>query len=158
MTDDLIERLRFFDTQIANACADALEAQARRIAELEEVHGANLKAIQINADVFADGMKKMIALCDTKAARIAELEAESKARLTDASTAWDLCETLRARIAELEAALREAYEVYAGSDGFIPETAAEGYQQQLIKQMVDIIGGALAKENTDLRAALEKKG
>ena len=58
-----------------------------------------------------------------------------------------------ARILELEAALREAYEVYAGSDGFIPETAAEGYQQQLIKQMVDIIGAALAKENADLRAA-----
>jgi hypothetical protein len=52
---------------------------------------------------------------------------------------------LRARIAELEAALREAYEVYAGSDGFIPETAAEGYQQQLIKQMVEIIGAALEK-------------
>ena len=64
---------------------------------------------------------------------------------------------LRARIAALEAALREAYEVYAGSDGFIPETAAEGYQQQIIKQMVDIIGAALAKANTDLRAALEKK-
>jgi hypothetical protein len=61
--------------------------------------------------------------------------------------------TARARIAELEAALREAYEVYAGSDGFIPETAAEGYQQQIIKQMVDIIGAALAKANTDLRAA-----
>ena len=58
-----------------------------------------------------------------------------------------------ARIAELEAALREAYEVYAGSDGFIPETAAEGYQQQLIKQMVDIVGAALEKKNTDLRAA-----
>jgi len=51
-----------------------------------------------------------------------------------------------ARIAELEAALREAYEVYAGSDGFIPETAAEGYQQQLIKQMVDIIGAALGEK------------
>ena len=50
-----------------------------------------------------------------------------------------------ARIAELEAALREAYEVYAGSDGFIPETAAEGYQQQLISEMVAIIGAELKK-------------
>jgi len=41
------------------------------------------------------------------AARIAELEAESKARLTDASAAWDMCETLRARIAELEVLLKE---------------------------------------------------
>jgi hypothetical protein len=64
--------------------------------------------------------------------------------------AADLVEQIKernARIAELEAALREAYEVYAGSDGFIPETAAEGYQQQLIKQMVDIIGAALEKKN-----------
>ncbi len=67
--------------------------------------------------------------------------------------AADQIEQLLARIAELKAALRDAYEVYAGSDGFIPETAAEGYQQQLINQMVGIIGAALAKENTDLRAA-----
>jgi len=50
-----------------------------------------------------------------------------------------------ARIAELEAALREAYEVYAGSDGFIAETAAEGYLQQLISEMVAIIGAELKK-------------
>lgn len=43
-----------------------------------------------------------------------------------------------ARIATLEAGMREIYEVWAGSDGFIPETAPEGYQQQIIKQMVDI--------------------
>jgi hypothetical protein len=49
------------------------------------------------------------------------------------------------RIAALEAALREAYEVYAGSDGFIAETAAEGYLQQLISEMVAIIGAGLKK-------------
>jgi hypothetical protein len=54
--------------------------------------------------------------------------------------------TARARIAELEAALREAYEVYAGSDGFIAETAAEGYLQQLIGEMVAIIGAGLKNE------------
>jgi hypothetical protein len=52
---------------------------------------------------------------------------------------------LHARIAALEAALREAYEVYAGSDGFIAETAAEGYLQQLIGEMVAIIGAGLKK-------------
>jgi chromosome segregation ATPase len=36
-------------------------------------------------------------------------------------------------------ALREAYEVWAGSDGFIPKTAPEAYQQNLINQMVAII-------------------
>ena len=57
----------------------------------------------------------------------------------------DLIIDCRDRIAELEAALREAYEVYAGSDGFIPETAAEGYLQQLISEMVAIIGAELKK-------------
>jgi hypothetical protein len=57
---------------------------------------------------------------------------------------------LAARVKKLEGALRAAYEVYAGSDGFIPETCAEGYQQQIIRQMVDCISAALtqpAKEN-----------
>ena len=48
-----------------------------------------------------------------------------------------------ARIEQLEAALRAAYEVYAGSDGFVPETCAEGYQRQIITQMVDCISAAL---------------
>ena len=48
-----------------------------------------------------------------------------------------------ARIEQLEAALRAAYEVYAGSDGFVPETCAEGYQRQIIAQMVDCISAAL---------------
>ena len=48
-----------------------------------------------------------------------------------------------ARIAQLEAALRAAYEVYAGSDGFVPETCAEGYQRQIIAQMVGCISAAL---------------
>ena len=53
-----------------------------------------------------------------------------------------------ARIAQLEAALRAAYEVYAGSEGFIPETCAEGYQRQIITQMVDCISSALGEERT----------
>ena len=52
--------------------------------------------------------------------------------------ALDAVKADTARIAELEAGMREIYEVWAGSDGFIPETAPEGYQQQIIKQMVDI--------------------
>ena len=50
-------------------------------------------------------------------------------------------------IERLRAALREAYEVYAGSDGFIPETAGEGYQQQIIRQMVNCISAALGGVN-----------
>ena len=53
-----------------------------------------------------------------------------------------------ARIEQLEGALRAAYEVYAGSEGFIPETCAEGYQRQIITQMVDCISSALGEERT----------
>lgn len=49
------------------------------------------------------------------------------------------------KIEELEAAMREIYEVYAGSEGFIPETCAEGYQQQLIKEMSDIAAKYMRK-------------
>lgn len=114
MTDytDLIARLRetgLRDDYDAYRAADALEAQARRIAELKA---------------------QLLAGNDWLNARHAVLQ--------------DLAEA-NARIAELEAALREAYEVYAGSDGFIPETAAEGYLQQLISEMVAIIGAGLKK-------------
>lgn len=53
---------------------------------------------------------------------------------------------LKVRIEELESAMREIYEVYAGSDGFIPETCAEGYQQQLIKEMVEIAAKHMRKK------------
>jgi len=53
---------------------------------------------------------------------------------------------LRAENERLRTALRDAYEVYAGSDGFIPETAAEGYLQHIIKQMVDCINTGLEKK------------
>ena len=49
------------------------------------------------------------------------------------------------RITKLEDAFREIYEVYAGSDGFIPETCAGGYQQQLIKEMADIAARHMRK-------------
>ena len=48
-------------------------------------------------------------------------------------------------IEELQDAFREIYEVYAGSEGFIPETCAEGYQQQLIKEMSDIAAKHMRK-------------
>ena len=125
MTDytDLIARLRdAFEGDSVNVknialrkSADALEAQARRIAELEEAPISFVKK-----------------------------QTDDKIDLYDAQY------YMRQRIAELEAALREAYEVYAGSDGFIPETAAEGYLQQLISEMVAIIGAGLERKNESL--------
>ena len=49
------------------------------------------------------------------------------------------------RIEELENAFREIYEVYADSEGFIPQTCAEGYQQQLIKEMSEIAARHMRK-------------
>ena len=53
------------------------------------------------------------------------------------------------RIEALEAALREVFEEWAGSEGFIPETAPEGYMLQLTKRMADIARAALAGDSHD---------
>lgn len=47
------------------------------------------------------------------------------------SAAWE------AAWAEAEARLHEVREIYAGMEGFIPETAPEGYQQRIIQQMYE---------------------
>ena len=43
--------------------------------------------------------------------------------------------TKDAEIERLRAALAEIFEMWAGSEGFIPETAPEGYLLELIKRM-----------------------
>ena len=53
------------------------------------------------------------------------------------------------RIEHLERALREVFEEWAGSEGFIPETASEGYLLQLTKRMADIARAALAGDSHD---------
>jgi len=63
----------------------------------------------------------------------------------DALKAADALENQAKIIEELEDAFREIYEVYAGSEGFIPETCAEGYQQQLIKNMSEIAAKYMRK-------------
>ena len=49
-----------------------------------------------------------------------------------------------AEIERLRAALQEVFEIWAGSEGFIPETAPEGYLLMLVKKMAD--RAALAKK------------
>lgn len=46
------------------------------------------------------------------------------------------------------ASLREIYEIYAGMEGFIPETAPGGYQQRIIKQMAEVALSAIASHNS----------
>lgn len=38
----------------------------------------------------------------------------------------------------LRAAMHEIYEVYAGGEGFIPQTCPEAYLQELVKEMAEI--------------------
>ena len=44
---------------------------------------------------------------------------------------------------KLTAALREIFELYAGSEGFIPQTCPEGYLLDLTKRMATVAGDAL---------------
>jgi len=50
---------------------------------------------------------------------------------------------LEKREGKLARALAEIREVYAGMEGFVPETCPEGYQQRLLKRMYDIAVEAL---------------
>ena len=52
---------------------------------------------------------------------------------------------LQAEIERLREALREVFEEWAGSEGFIPETAPEGYLLHLTKRMADIARAALGE-------------
>ena len=69
MTDytDLIERLRFYANPLNREAADALDAQARRIAELEE-----------RAALLDEHLSQAIGNLKKRDARIAELEAALK--------------------------------------------------------------------------------
>ena len=51
-----------------------------------------------------------------------------------------------AEIERLRAALREIFEMWAGSEGFIPETAPEGYLLELIKKMAVRASTALEED------------
>ncbi|KPK13970.1 MAG: hypothetical protein AMJ56_00550 [Anaerolineae bacterium SG8_19] len=54
------------------------------------------------------------------------------------------------RIEQLEAALRDVYEVYAGSEGIPqPMTAAEGYLLHLVKEMANTARAALGEKKND---------
>lgn len=56
----------------------------------------------------------------------------------------DLCELGCSTVDELRQGMREIYEVWAGSESFIPETAPEAYQQKLIEEMRDIASRHIA--------------
>ena len=74
-------------------------------------------------------------LLGASASREAELLARVEALEKDFAYHAELCTSQQARIATQQARIQAAIEVYAGMDGFIPETAAEGYCLRIIEQM-----------------------
>jgi hypothetical protein len=85
------------------------------------------------ANEIADDMRSLIAERDTAEANLERLQ--------------NKFEQVTARIVELEAVVREAYEVWAGSEGLMqPATAPEAYFIMLIEKMAIILGKALASE------------
>jgi len=48
---------------------------------------------------------------------------------------------LEEELAQAKKRIHSAYEIYAGMDGFIPETAPEGYCLRIIEQMADELKG-----------------
>jgi hypothetical protein len=60
----------------------------------------------------------------------------------------DAAARIQAQAAEIERlreALKEVFEAWAGSEGFIPETAPEGYLLYLTKRMAHIARAALGE-------------
>jgi hypothetical protein len=81
--------------------------------------------------------------------RDAVIEIESLSKRVDSyrniiDSQIGVIQELQLRVSELEAVCRNAYEVYAGSEGIPePETAAEAYVYQLLMQMKDEIARGL---------------
>lgn len=119
---------------------DRLRAENERLEAENEKWREQDDAIRAEFGGKRDGRPTIECLQESFAAKWSEEDTLFQATL-DKKT-----EELRAENERLQAALRKAFEVYAGSEGFIPETAGEGYQQQIIKQMVACIGAALEEQ------------
>ena len=125
-------------------CA-ALRAEVERLKALtvkaDEAIARQQQDLEEAADRAAD--------CDILRAEVERLTVERDRQYDQNAEQITRIAALEAENERLRAALREAYEVYAGSDGFIPETAGEGYQQQIIRQMVNCISAALEEKPND---------
>jgi len=69
-------------------------------------------------------------------------------RFIDVATCTEAVDRIDAQAAEIEKlreALKEVFEAWAGSEGFIPETAPEGYLLYLTKRMAHIARAALGE-------------
>lgn len=67
-----------------------------------------------------------------------EAAAEIEKLRKDNRQLWASLTAYANRVSELRLAMHDIYEVYAGSEGFIPQTCPEAYLQQLVKEMAEI--------------------
>jgi len=133
----------------ANAQQAEIESLRQRVAELESLGRISEKQIII-------GLEARLAACEKERDELFEAmqhpsyEVENDLRAKNQnlfnalmkSTAYS--DKLNQRITELEQICRDAYEIYAGSEGVPePETAAEAYVYQLLMQMKDEIARGL---------------
>lgn len=59
---------------------------------------------------------------------------------------YDVIKKLKKENENLKSYIREAYEVWAGSEGCKAETAVEAYQDDIITQMKNVLSEALKYE------------
>ena len=110
-------------------------------------HEALLKRLREQGNWYVDNAYNLPLLAATaieqQAAEIERLVAAGDGDVGPIHYQGEQIEQQAARIAELEAALREVFEEWAGSEGFIPETAPEGYLLQLTQKMALIASQTL---------------
>jgi len=139
--------LRGYRPRIATADAvRALDAIAATIARLEQERDAARKV----RDEVAESIHTL-----TQRAEAAEAERDKlKWQVKVFQDAFTASETLRnaaeGDAAKLSEALREALEIYAGMEGFIPQTAPEGYCLEIIRKMAHAIAAGIPEYATPL--------
>lgn len=127
----LRERVRYFQT-------------GKRVVQQVTFYQDDVATLLSDYDALRAEVERMGAVADSWQEKAEHCAAEIECKEAE----WRLQEQLKdkalAVVERLRAALREVYEVWAGSDGFVPATAAEGYQQRLIEQMRDAASRGLS--------------
>lgn len=84
----------------------------------------------------ADAIEALLRALSTSRAEIEALREALKIATDDKISFLDQIEAVVKERDEMREALKSALEIYAGSEGFLSETAAEEYQKRIIEQMV----------------------
>jgi hypothetical protein len=108
----------------------------------EGLSGSSIDCVIVD-DFYEKAVKEGIAECVI----VKRLRDSCYLAFEDGTNDYTTAEQAADRIEALEAALREIYEVYAGSEGIPqPMTAAEGYLLRLVMEMADTARTALGEK------------